>query len=135
MAAAKGKKASTRGPSGWAAFAGVVLFVLGVFDILYGLAAVIDNVNVFATNYDVYVWDSTTWGWVHIVIGAVLIATSLGLFAVQTWARVLAVIFCALSAIAHVALIEAAPLWSILIIALDVLIIYNLTVKGGEIEA
>lgn len=136
MAAAK-KKSSQFGPSGWAAFAGIVLFVLGVFNVLYGLAALLNDGQVLVTNgYDgVIIWNLTTWGWIHLVIGAIMIATSIGLFAVKGWARVVAVIFCVLSAIAHIGLITAFPLWSILIIVLDVLVIYNLTVKGGELEA
>ena len=136
MAAAK-KKSSQIGPSGWAAFAGIILFVLGVFNVLYGLAALLNDGQVLVTNgYDgVIIWNLTTWGWIHLVIGAIMIATSIGLFTVKTWARVVAVIFCVLSAIAHIGLITAFPLWSILIIVLDVLVIYNLTVKGGELEA
>ena len=136
LAAAK-KKASNIGPSGWAAFAGVILFVVGVFNVLYGLAALLNDSQVLVTNgYDgVLIWNLTTWGWIHLVIGAVMVAVSIGLFAVKEWARVIAVIFCVLSAIAHIGLITAFPLWSILIIVLDVLVIYNLTVKGGELKA
>ncbi len=124
------------GPSGWAAFAGVILFVVGVFNVLYGLAALLNDSQVLVTNgYDgVLIWNLTTWGWIHLVIGAVMVAVSIGLFAVKEWARVIAVIFCVLSAIAHIGLITAFPLWSILIIVLDVLVIYNLTVKGGEMK-
>jgi len=124
------------GPSGWAAFAGVILFVVGVFNVLYGLAALLNDSQVLVTNgYDgVLIWNLTTWGWIHLVIGAVMVAVSIGLFAVKEWARVIAVIFCVLSAIAHIGLITAFPLWSILIIVLDVLVIYNLTVKGGELK-
>lgn len=136
MAAAK-KKAANVGPSGWAAFAGVILFVIGVFNVLYGLAALLNDSQVLVTNgYDgVIIWNLTTWGWIHLVIGAVMVATSIGLFTVKEWARVIAIIFCVLSAIAHIGLITAFPLWSILIIVLDVLVIYNLTVKGGELKA
>ena len=135
MAAAK-KKAAAVGPSGWASFAGIVLFVVGVFDVLYGLAALLDNgsviVNAVNGNQTVLVWDLTTWGWIHLVIGAVMIATSIGLFAVKEWARWVAVIFAALSAISHIGLLPHFPLWSILIIVLDLLVVYNLTAKGGE---
>lgn len=136
MAAAK-KKAASVGPSGWAAFAGVILFVIGVFNVLYGLAALLNDSQVLVTNgYDgVIIWNLTTWGWIHLVIGAIMVATSIGLFTVKEWARVIAIIFCVLSAIAHIGLITAFPLWSILIIVLDVLVIYNLTVKGGELKA
>lgn len=135
MAAAK-KKSASIGPSGWAAFAGVVLFVIGVFNVLYGLAAVLDGgkviVNAVDGNQTFLVWDVATWGWIHLAIGAIMVATSIGLFTVKEWARVVAIIFCVLSAIAHIGLITAFPLWSILIIVLDILVIYNLTVKGGE---
>jgi hypothetical protein len=127
---------SNRGPSGWASFAGVILFLVGTFSVLYGLAAVLnDDVVTVGGGGGVIVWNFTTWGWIHIVIGAIMVATSLGLFWVRPWARVAAVIFATLSAITQIGLITAFPLWSIMIIALDVLVIYHLTEKGGGEQA
>jgi hypothetical protein len=126
------KKASNRGPSGWAAFAGVVLFIIGSFNIMYGLAAALNDQIVTVGGSGVIIWDVEAWGWIHMGLGVLMIAGGVGLFAMQTWARMVAVVFATLNALAQVVFITAFPLWSILIIALDVAVIYNLTVKHGE---
>jgi len=128
-------KASNRGPSGWAAFAGVVLFIAGAFNLIYGLAAAINDQVVTVGGNGVIVWDITAWGWIHFGLGILMVATGIGLFFVETWARWVAVIFAVISAVGQAVLITAFPLWSIVIIALDVAVIYNLTVKHGEATA
>jgi hypothetical protein len=75
----------------------------------------------------VIVWDFTAWGWIHLIVGAMMMATGAGLLAVQDWARWLAVLFAAVNAIVQIGVITAFPLWSIMIIALDVIVIYQLT--------
>lgn len=125
-------KASNKGPSGWAAFAGVVLFIAGSFNLIFGLAAAINDQVVTVGGGGVIIWDVDGWGWMHFGLGVLMMATAIGLFAVETWARIVAVVFATISAIGQVVLITAFPLFSILIIALDVAVIYNLTVKHGE---
>ena len=118
--------------TGWTAFAGVVMIVIGFLDGLYGLAALLNDTVITGAGggQGVIIWDFTTWGWVHLIIGAILILTALGLFAAASWARVLAIIICVIGAIAQIGLITAFPLWSILLIVLYVLVIWNLTVYG-----
>ena len=125
-------KRQNRGPSGWAAFAGVVFFIAGSFNLIFGLAAAVNDEVVTVGGNGVIIWDVSGWGWIHFGLGVLMLATSVGLFLVATWARVVAVIFATISAIGQVVLITAFPLFSILIIALDVAVIYNLTVKHGE---
>jgi hypothetical protein len=125
-------RATSRGPSGWAAFAGVILFVVGSFNVIYGLAAGLNDAVITVGGEGAIIWDIEAWGWIHFGLGILLIATAIGLFLVETWARVVAVILAALQALAQVVLITAFPLFSILIIILDVAVIYNLTVKHGE---
>lgn len=121
--------------SGWALFAGTVLIIVGFLDFFYGLAGILnDDVLVGSTQHGVIIADFTTWGWVHAIIGAIMVLTGLGLYTGNEAARVMGVIFAAISAIAQIGLITAFPLWSILIIALDVAVIYNLTVRGGVTE-
>jgi hypothetical protein len=123
-----------REASGWAIFAGIIIFVVGCFNVIYGLAAILNDTVIANTPNGVLIADFTTWGWVTLLIGALLILTALGLFATQGWARWTAVVLATLNAIAQVGLITVFPLWSILIITLDVLIIYNLTVKQGVVQ-
>jgi hypothetical protein len=78
----------------------------------------------------VLIWDFTTWGWIHLIIGVILILTAFGLFSAAGWARVVAIIVCVLGAVAQVGMITAFPLWSFLLILLYIAVIYNLTAKG-----
>jgi hypothetical protein len=113
---------------GWAIFAAVVLFMSGMFSGLYGLAAILnDKVVTVGGGGGVIVWDFTTWGWIHIAVSLVMVATSLGLFAGQGWARWTAVVLCILNALLQLTIITAFPIWALIVIALDVTVMYQLT--------
>jgi hypothetical protein len=114
-------------PSGWVIFAAVVLFVSGTFDAIWGLAAVLNDSVVTVGGRGVIVLDFTAWGWVHIVVGAIMIITALGLFGMRGWARWMAIFFAMLSAILQVGTFPAFPLWALVVIALDITVIYQLT--------
>jgi hypothetical protein len=116
-------------PSGWAAFAGVVLFIAGWLNFFYGLGGILNDEVVTVQGRGVVIWDFTAWGWIHLVIGVAMVLTSAGLFTGATWGRVGGVVFATLNAIAQIGLITAFPLFSILIIILDVLVIYHLTTE------
>ena len=115
------------GPNGWLAFAGILLFLNGMFS---GLTAILDEktITVGGTG-DVTVWDFTAWGWIALITGAALVFTGIGLFLGNTAARMLAIVFTVLNALAQFGSITAFPLWSILVIALDVMILYQLVVR------
>jgi len=119
-------------PSGWAAFAGVVLFIAGWLNFFYGLAGILNDDVVTVQGRGVMIWDFTAWGWIHLILGVVMVLAAGGLFTGQTWARGVAVVFATLNAIGQIGLITAFPLFSILLIVLDVLVIYHLTV-GWEV--
>ena len=121
-----------RDPSGWAIFTGLIMFIVGSFNVIYGLAAILNDPIVQNTENGVIIADFTTWGWITLLLGVGILAVAIGLWSLKGWARVGGVIFAAVSAIAQVGLITAFPLWSILIITLCILVIYNLTVRGGE---
>jgi hypothetical protein len=75
------------------------------------------------------VWDITVWGWIHLLIGLVMIATSVGLFMMKGFARWFGIFFATLSAILQVGVLTAFPIWALIVIALDVVVIYQLTVR------
>jgi hypothetical protein len=123
-------RAEDAGPSGWVVFAGTMLFMVGMFDAIWGLGAILnDKVVTVGGHGGVLVWDVTVWGWVHLVIGLIMIATAVGLFAMKGWARWIGVLFASLSAVLQVGVLPAFPLWALLVIALDVIVIYQLTVR------
>jgi hypothetical protein len=118
--------------SGWAAFAGVMLFIVGSMDALWGLAAILNDDVVIVGGHGALIADVTLWGWVHLILGGILVATGVGLLAGSTAARLPAVFFVSLNAIAQIVWFPAAPLWAFLLILLDMTIIYQLTARWGD---
>jgi hypothetical protein len=78
--------------------------------------------------------DYTAWGWIHLIVGIVVVLAGLGLFTGSVWASVVAVVVAVLSAVANLFVIGAYPVWSVIVIALDVLVIYAVTVHSGELR-
>jgi hypothetical protein len=118
--------------NGWVVFAGVMLLVIGSLDALYGLAAVLNNEVVIVGGHGVILADISTWGWVHLILGSCVALTGIGLFASWAMARWAAVFFIAVNAIAQIVWFPAAPLWACLMIALDVVVIYQLTARWQQ---
>jgi hypothetical protein len=121
--------------SGWAlggvAFAACILTLVGFFQIIAGLVAIIDDdFYVVAQNYT-FDLDASGWGWIHLLIGILLVITGFGLFNRSAWAGYTAIFLAMLSAIANFFFIPYYPFWSILVIALDVWVIWALTRPGA----
>jgi len=125
----------TTGWVGWGYFAAIVLLIAGIFDAIYGLMAVIGpDTAYFLTSENLFMMNVAGWGWWHILIGALLIITAIALFGGATWARVIAIILAILNAIGQLFMIPAQPWLSIILIVLDILVIYALTVHGRELK-
>jgi hypothetical protein len=124
--------------SGWVAwveFAGLMLVLLGGFHVIQGLVAVFrDEVFVVTQQRLVLSFDYTAWGWIHIIAGAALVLVGVGLFSGRPVARILGVAAAFLSALLNVAFLPAYPVWSTMMIAIDVLVIWAITVHGGELR-
>ena len=120
-----------RQPTGWTVFAGMVLVIVGFLDALWGLAGILNNQVVFVGNsgQGVIVADVTTWGWVHLILGSIMALTGMALFTGNSTARWVAVFFVTVNAILQIVYFPLAPLWSFLMIILDVTIIYQLTAR------
>ncbi|MGW4479188.1 DUF7144 family membrane protein [Rhodococcus triatomae] len=104
--------------------AAIIMVTVGVVQFLQGIAAVAeDEVFVVGIEY-VYKFDLTTWGWIHIVIGAVVAAVGFALFTGASWARISAIVVASISLIANFLWIPYYPWWSLLIIALDIVVIW-----------
>ncbi len=115
--------------SSWIAFAGVMMLILGCLDAIWGIAAIANNEVVVVGGHGVMVFDITTWGWVQLILGIAVVLTGAGLLAGNTAARWVAVFLLAFNAVTQVVWFSAAPLWALLIIALDIVIIYQLCVN------
>jgi hypothetical protein len=121
--------------SGWAVggitFAAVLMVMVGTFQALEGLAAIIDDEFYVVTKNYAFDLDVTAWGWIHLLLGIVIVLVGLGLFARQTWAGVTAIALAVLSAIANFFFVVYYPWWSLLVIAIDIWIIWALTRPGA----
>jgi hypothetical protein len=115
---------------GFILFAAVMLMVIGIFHIFWGLAAIIEDEFFVVSGDYLYKVDATTWGWIHLIGGIVVVLAGMALFRGSPWAQAVAVFIAALSAIANFMTIEYYPFWSVLIIALDVLVIWAIAVHG-----
>ena len=79
-------------------------------------------------------FDFTAWGWIDLIVGTIVLVAGLCVLAGQMWARIVGVLLAALSLLANVAFLAAYPLWSLIMIALDIVIIMALTVHGSDIK-
>jgi hypothetical protein len=126
------RRVESRQPTGWTVFAGAVMLIVGSLDALYGLAAILNDEVVIVGGQGVIIADVTTWGWIHLILGSIVAATGLGLFAAAESARWAAVFFVSLNAVSQIVWFPAAPLWAFLMILLDVAILYQLTARWEE---
>jgi hypothetical protein len=110
--------------------------LVGVFDIIGGIVAIVDDdwlVDRGVTG-ELYVVDSTAWGWITIVIGVIILFAASAVMRGLVWGRTIAVLMALGNAVVHLSLIRAYPIWSLLIITLNVFVIYGVTVHGGELR-
>ena len=121
--------------AGWVVFAGAMLILLGIFQVIQGLVAVFDDgfylVRPSGLVVDV---NYNTWGWTHVLIGIVGVLAGLGLLAGNMVARVVGVIVAMVSAVVNMAFVAAYPVWSLMLIALDVIVIYAIIAHGRELK-
>ncbi|MGL4256706.1 hypothetical protein [Microbacterium sp.] len=124
------------GWAGWAVFAGIVLIIAGAFDALLGLTAILAPSEKFIAAGDAYLllFDVAGWGWWHLIIGLALVLVGIFVLRGATWARVIAIILVAINAISQLALLGVQPWWSLAVLALDIVVIYALTVHGKELK-
>ena len=123
--------------SGWAVgfilFAGIMMIMVGIWQALQGLIAIFENEFYVATRNYLFEFDATAWGWIHLLIGLLVAFAGWGLLSGRTWARVVAITLAVLSAIANFLFIPYYPIWSLLIIAVDVFVIWAIAAHGREV--
>ncbi|RBM24195.1 hypothetical protein DI005_01195 [Prauserella sp. PE36] len=116
----------------WIGFAAVLMIVTGAFNVIAGLVALLNEDYYAVGPQGLLVFDLTAWGWIHLAAGALVLVTGLALFTGKAWAGVIAVVLLGLNAIAQLAFLPVAPLWGVLVIALDVVIIWAILAHGDE---
>jgi hypothetical protein len=122
--------------TGWVVFASAMMFLLGSFQAVQGLVAIFDDGFYHVTDSGLVLEvDYTVWGWVHLLLGVVIIVCALGVLTGNAAARTVGVLLAGFSALANLVFIEAYPIWSVIIITIDVLVIYALIVHGREMRS
>jgi hypothetical protein len=140
VAAPTGDRASgaqdVSGWAGWVVFAGVMMILLGFFQAIEGLVAIFDRgFYLVAPEGLVVNVDYTAWGWVHFVIGVAAVLVGFGLLKGNSAARVIGVVLAVVSAVLNLGFLAAYPIWSTIIIALDIIVIYAIIVHGRELKS
>lgn len=113
---------------GFAVFAGIAMATIGIFQVIQGLVAIITNEFYVRTPKYAFRLDVTAWGWIHLILGIVIGIAGWAIFAGLTWARAVGIATAALSAVANFLYIPHYPVWALLIITLDVVVIWALAV-------
>ena len=120
---------------GWIAFAGVMMVLLGAFHVFQGFVALFKDEYFLVVESGLLVNVSyTTWGWVHLIGGVIVVIAGLCVFGGQVWARAVGVLLAIASAVTSLAFLSAYPVWSLIMIGLDIVIIMALTVHGSDIK-
>src|SRR3954452_5333315 len=116
---------------GWLTFAGILLLIDGTLNVIGGIGAISDSK--FFVNDTKYVFGNLhAWGWIILILGSVQLLTAFGLFARNTWARVVGVGFASLAAVALLLMLPAYPLWALALFTMNMLIIYGLISYTGD---
>jgi hypothetical protein len=122
--------------AGWVVFGGVMLIMVGAFQIIQGLVALFDDGFYLVGRSGLVVnVDYNTWGWVHTIVGIIGVLAGVGLLAGNMAARVVGIVFAFVSALLNLAFISAYPVWSTIMITLDVIVIYAIIVHGRELKS
>jgi hypothetical protein len=117
--------------SGWVTFAGVMLFMVGVLNIIYGIAAIGDS-SFFVQDQKYILSNLNTWGWVTLLIGLLALGAAFSLWSGNLYGRMVAIFAASLGAIAALLAIPAYPFWSLAIFALNIIVIHQVAMWGGE---
>jgi hypothetical protein len=118
---------------GWTIFASILLIMMGVFQAISGLVAIVNDTFYVVGQEWIFKFDISTWGWVHLLIGLVVALAGFFLFRGAMWARVVGIVVAAIAAIANFAWLPWYPLWSVIIITVSVFVIWALSVHGRDI--
>lgn len=124
-----------RGPTGWVGwivFASVMMIIAGALNAIHGIVAIVnDEWVVWGERANLYL-DLTTWGWLHLAVGIVVLLAGIWLMSGNLLARTIAVLIAGLAIVGNFLWLPAYPLWSLTIIAINVFVIYALTAHGRD---
>jgi uncharacterized membrane protein len=120
---------------GLSLFAGIMMMITGLLNAMQGVVALARNEVYVLTPRYIFAFDLTTWGWIQIILGTIVLAAGVGVMTGQLWGRVVGITVAALTMLANFAFIPYYPIWSLLIIALNVFVIWALCVYDRDTAA
>jgi hypothetical protein len=122
--------------AGWIAFAGIVMMIIGGLDALQGLVALIDD-NYYGSHVQIISENVTTWGWMMLIWGCIVALAGYGLLAGASWARWFAIFCVSVQFIAELGFDGKfqAPLWGLVVMTLDIIVLYALIARWEESKA
>lgn len=118
---------------GWTIFAAIMLMLGGAFQAIYGMVALFNDEFYVKVNDWTFAFDVTAWGWIHLILGVAVALSGAGLFSGNVAARTVGVIVASISAVANFMSLPYYPIWSTLVIVLDIAVIWALTLHGRDI--
>jgi hypothetical protein len=125
---------TTRFRSGWVTFAGVIAAIVAIWNILSGIAAISKDDQTETLNEVLFGVNITAWGWFWLIIGVVQLVTAYLIFARHPMGQILGVLWAAISASLAVFMIFVAPIWALVVLAIDVTIIWALLQASDEFD-
>jgi hypothetical protein len=125
---------NSKSMAGWIGFAGMLMLIIGSIDFFQGLIALFEDEYFVVTGSGFLVVDLTAWGWIMLFWGVLLVLAGLGLIAAQGWARWFAIVVVSVNFIAQLGFLgnSQTPLWSLTVIALNIIVLYALTARWSE---
>ncbi|MFD5461410.1 hypothetical protein ACFWIQ_01090 [Kitasatospora sp. NPDC127059] len=121
--------------TGWTVFAAIMLVVGGTMAIFQGIAGIAKDNLIVITRHYVYSMSTTGWGWLHLILGVVVVLAGVALFSGAVWARVTGVVVAGLAMIANFLWLPYYPFWAVVLIAIDAFVIWALCAGTTRREA
>ncbi len=117
---------------GWVYFAGFMLVLVGVLHAIAGLVGLFNSSVYVVAEESLWLLDYTSWGWIHLIFGIILLFAGSAIMSGKMWGRVVGIIISGLALIANFGFVPVYPFWSILMMVVNILVIYALIVHGDE---
>lgn len=119
---------------GWIYFAASLLILIGGMQIIQGLGAIFNPDYFAVVGSAVFVFNLTTWGWIHLILGVIALTSGIGTIAGSTWARIVSIVATVLVMLASIAYITTFPFWALFVLVAGAFVLYALTVHGDEVR-
>jgi len=115
-------------------FAGIMLIIGGVFQVIQSIAALVNDKYLLVLPNYVFSADLTVWGVIHLLIGVILVVVGIALVLDKSWGRIAGIVVAGISALINFSWLPYTPWWAILAIAVDILVIWALS-SGPKVAA